>query len=567
MAGLLQGPTQSGDTLDVQSQGPLTKLFSDPNFISLLAGVGQRLDPQGVGGALGGATLDYQKAKAGQEAAKALVARNAPPTQSPLTPAGVPGATTRITTKNADGTYSTTEKGDGPITSTPLQLTPEGAPGDTSSTTTENADGTYTKTEKGNSQLPSTSTTTTTPTTTSKLYDSTNISKLPFTLAPSQGNLDFRGLSAEQIPQILEAYHRGEQLRQGNVGQILAAYKQEEEAGKTGSDDLATAQAKTVDVLRPGAYEAQAAAAALNRSAAGGGAARTALDQYKLEQEKELGDLPRQLMQEQVNRFKDVRGTYTDYLLPNGQTVKATATEISQIETAKANASLATQQAEHYRLLNPGADSAQNAAIGLAQHKLEKEKSLGDLPRQLLEAQVTRERDASGRFLQYTMPNGQVVKATVGEAMQMETSKGAAASAASNEQNRRNHQAIQVKRWENQDAQTLLNNTTKNEAAIQGTNKDTKKPQAEDPRVIANIDEYNASSNKDYIYHWTPVVTHGLYKNTGGATKLAIPLINYEGQVRQLSAREVAAIAASKNPPMSPKDYIEKELSKWAVKK
>lgn len=51
----------------------MTDLFADPNFLSLLAGLGARLDPQGVGGAIGGAVTQgiqsqaAQKSLAGQE--------------------------------------------------------------------------------------------------------------------------------------------------------------------------------------------------------------------------------------------------------------------------------------------------------------------------------------------------------------------------------------------------------------------------------------------------------------------------------------------------------------------
>ena len=184
----------------------LSALFSNPDFISLLAGIGQRLDPQGVGGALGGAAIDYQKAKAGQEAAKALVARNTPPTRSPLTPAGVPGPTSETTTTNADGTYSTTVKGDSP----PTTVAPATA-------------AVPTVVEPPITPATPIAPTSAAPQATSK----TQMSQLPFSLAPTQGQLDFRGLSAEQIPQILQAYHEGERLRQTNVGQILAAYDQD----------------------------------------------------------------------------------------------------------------------------------------------------------------------------------------------------------------------------------------------------------------------------------------------------------------------------------------------------
>ena len=65
----LQGPTPSGATLDTTQPGGFAKLLSDPNFQSLLAGVGARLDPQGTGGVLGTATQGYLNQKSLQKTA------------------------------------------------------------------------------------------------------------------------------------------------------------------------------------------------------------------------------------------------------------------------------------------------------------------------------------------------------------------------------------------------------------------------------------------------------------------------------------------------------------------
>src|SRR5437660_3028766 len=68
----LQGPTQSGATLDTTQQNSVAKLFQDPNFLSLLAGIGSRLDQYGVGGAIGGGTQEAIRAQASQRAAGSL---------------------------------------------------------------------------------------------------------------------------------------------------------------------------------------------------------------------------------------------------------------------------------------------------------------------------------------------------------------------------------------------------------------------------------------------------------------------------------------------------------------
>ena len=127
----LQGPTPSGATLDTTQPGGFTKLLADPNFQSLLAGVGARLDPQGVGGALGGATQAYLNQKSLQKTAAhtqgiqekrhaellAALARG-------HTPAGVEGRTS--TTVSGD---KIVEKGNrGAIEYTETQPIASGAP-------------------------------------------------------------------------------------------------------------------------------------------------------------------------------------------------------------------------------------------------------------------------------------------------------------------------------------------------------------------------------------------------------------------------------------------------------
>lgn len=65
-------PAGVGDTTD---GGGLGTLFANPQFLSLLAGIGARLDPQGVGGALGGAAQEYIKGKAALSSAQDIQAR------------------------------------------------------------------------------------------------------------------------------------------------------------------------------------------------------------------------------------------------------------------------------------------------------------------------------------------------------------------------------------------------------------------------------------------------------------------------------------------------------------
>ena len=86
-------------------QSSLQRLFSNPNFISLLAGIGTNLDPQGVGGALGGAAQSAVRAKAAQEFTRSALSRNAPPTTNPLTPDGVAGPTTRTRVENRSSVH------------------------------------------------------------------------------------------------------------------------------------------------------------------------------------------------------------------------------------------------------------------------------------------------------------------------------------------------------------------------------------------------------------------------------------------------------------------------------
>ena len=93
----------------------VAKLFNDPNFVNLLAGIGAKLDPQGVGGALGTSTIAFNQAKAAQAAGAKTIANNARLMRSyekvatrlgGMTPPGVEGATSlRV---NKDGSYTAT---------------------------------------------------------------------------------------------------------------------------------------------------------------------------------------------------------------------------------------------------------------------------------------------------------------------------------------------------------------------------------------------------------------------------------------------------------------------------
>src|SRR5215510_14227096 len=59
-------------TLDKPKPSLTQRLFGDRNFQSLLAGIGAGIDPEGVGGALGRATVNYNSSVARQELAKEL---------------------------------------------------------------------------------------------------------------------------------------------------------------------------------------------------------------------------------------------------------------------------------------------------------------------------------------------------------------------------------------------------------------------------------------------------------------------------------------------------------------
>lgn len=78
------------------------KILANRNFTNLLAGIGAKLDPNGVGGALGGATIAYNAAQASSERADTQEkTKNAQhekllqllETHGGPTPAGTPGLT------------------------------------------------------------------------------------------------------------------------------------------------------------------------------------------------------------------------------------------------------------------------------------------------------------------------------------------------------------------------------------------------------------------------------------------------------------------------------------------
>ena len=109
----------------------ITELFQDANFQNLLAGAGARLDPTGIGGALGGATIALNKSFGAQQVAEkqgeanqremktAIDLLNAqrlnatPPVGVPVTPPNEPGPTS--IKANPDGTVTTTSTPDNSI--------------------------------------------------------------------------------------------------------------------------------------------------------------------------------------------------------------------------------------------------------------------------------------------------------------------------------------------------------------------------------------------------------------------------------------------------------------------
>ena len=119
----------------------LTEIFQDANFQNLLAGAGARLDPQGIGGALGGATIALNKSFGAQKVAenqgaaneaqqrdmkteldllRAQRLNNTPPVGVPVTPPNVPGPTS--IKANPDGSVTTTSTPDNGPGSTANQL-------------------------------------------------------------------------------------------------------------------------------------------------------------------------------------------------------------------------------------------------------------------------------------------------------------------------------------------------------------------------------------------------------------------------------------------------------------
>ena len=96
-------PQQSGG-------GGIAGLFSDPNFLSFLAGAGSKLDPEGVGGAIGGATQGWIQAK---QTGKALEKKDAQTERLIEAMAGgkIGGATVK-----PDGTMTLKASERGPLT-------------------------------------------------------------------------------------------------------------------------------------------------------------------------------------------------------------------------------------------------------------------------------------------------------------------------------------------------------------------------------------------------------------------------------------------------------------------
>ena len=101
---IMQTPYSAPMTMDPgirpSTETSLEALFNNPNFINMLARVAQGLDPQGVGGALGGAAVAFNKDVAAQRGAAALMQRQRILDENPsgvlgqlMTPRGMPGLT------------------------------------------------------------------------------------------------------------------------------------------------------------------------------------------------------------------------------------------------------------------------------------------------------------------------------------------------------------------------------------------------------------------------------------------------------------------------------------------
>jgi hypothetical protein len=512
---VVQGPTQTGLTLDTAQKpaGRLNSLLADPNFQSILAGIGARLDPTGVGGALGGATQEYLKSQAAQRAATALTNRNAPPTKNPnLTPEGVPGPTSHTVTTNSDGTYTTTTKGDSAKEDVSEENATPLAPSETNINTPV-APPAQTRTSKVDQE----------------------VSKLPFILAPSQDTLgDIRGMSAEQVPSILEAYHRGEELRQKNVGQILSAYKDESEAGKTGADDLATQQAKNLAAITQGLPAGQAANTALQNAQAVESLQRAA-------ENKNMSPLKQDQLRQQIDQLA-------------------------------LNAPLARQHLE-----------AQTSALQTSTEKeklsIENDRALGTLPKQVLEEKLKQAKSAnetvefdiapsaltpggkvnitSQQLLDYIEKGSTIDRANQKHEDTVQYQKERNEIAAKNHADILKHQQEQTRLASEAHEDKATATASKAESFILDAKFST------NPAIQGHIDDFNAHSTKPYIYNFNKS-THWFKSDNGESKAYTIPKINQKGTVIQYNARQVTAEASKLG--LTPKEYIDKIMAKYVVK-
>ena len=256
--------------------------------------------------------------------------------------------------------------------------------------------------------------------------------------------------------------------------------------------------------------------------------------------------------QEPVSRLHTAQAATTEALLPG---------------VAEAQ----TQSTEHMRLLNALAREANPIAVQTAQLKLQQERALGNLPTELLRAQVEAAQNKNQRVMD--IDTGTVDAAgnpVIIRNVPVET----AANVYTQLQTRGQltpEQKITNARNAEADAAHRRDEARKAEQVLLGqVSKTDKTPVVKSPESQPSVNRFNENSEAPYAYVWVDevkvpsqglgVVVPGFISSNNipaQAHKVPLPMARIGGQNVQLTARDVYKIGMNAKPQLTVRQVLE----------
>jgi len=544
----------------------LEKIFANKNLINLLAGIGAGIDPHGVGGILGKPTQAFVSAQAASERedkrAAQVTAQNKHQQLaakmlgdyggfSPLEQPGVnklevtPQGTLRMDVTpppQVEGSHvGKVAVGDEvpipPELSAPVVPAAPAAPAAQVAPTTPAT--TIAPTPGAGAPRVTSQGVMTAAEAARRMRTFYPLIPNPVDLGP--GTLS--GLSPQEIAQVMHYEQGAEQQRNQTVMQLIGAQGAEVGLGeRQAKAELDTQQGARLSALLPGAAaeqaattEAHAAAAALNRYSVKAGS------------EKLGGEIAH-------------TAAGTANIIQNTAVARATLDKMTSLQEGEVTA---------LRLKNEGAVTANQQA----ELQLENQKLLGNVPVEIQQEMLRELREKKKDHIEIKVPTaahpeGEPVRVTGAEILHSLSTKGASGQAAQNHADMIAHQKAEFDRHEQGSMEHRRKTSNDAEAVILGSADGVENKTS--PAVIANIDTYNSTSEKPYIYHWEGDETRGWYNPNAynplagtsrkGAVAYTIPKIKPEsvglpkGPDIQLNARQITKMATPNG--LTPFEYM-----------